>query len=148
MSEVNDLLADAPPPSVSRPNADVVPPEATNQKYERLASLGRLAATCGPGNTGEQTHDLPQYTVPLPLRSFPDNPPRRRPSDIELPRTVKNRLVERRVYFLASSTRSGQKISPRRADPFSVSQPNADVVPSEAVKLALERTHYLTITAL
>ncbi|KAI8488086.1 hypothetical protein Bbelb_342040 [Branchiostoma belcheri] len=30
----------------------------------------------------------------------------------------------------------------------SVSRPNADVVPPEAVKLALERTHYLTITAL
>ncbi|KAI8516912.1 hypothetical protein Bbelb_054930 [Branchiostoma belcheri] len=29
-----------------------------------------------------------------------------------------------------------------------VSRPNADVVPPEAVKLALERTHYLTITAL
>ncbi|KAI8509447.1 hypothetical protein Bbelb_132950 [Branchiostoma belcheri] len=27
-TEVNDLLADAPPPSVSRPNADVVPPQA------------------------------------------------------------------------------------------------------------------------
>ncbi|KAI8519216.1 hypothetical protein Bbelb_024730 [Branchiostoma belcheri] len=36
MSEVNDLLADAPPPSVSWPNADVVPPKA------RLDSLGCL----------------------------------------------------------------------------------------------------------
>ncbi|KAI8494435.1 hypothetical protein Bbelb_276610 [Branchiostoma belcheri] len=32
--------------------------------------------------------------------------------------------------------------------PVSVSRPNADVVPPEALKLALERTHYLTITAL
>ncbi|KAI8482324.1 hypothetical protein Bbelb_399150 [Branchiostoma belcheri] len=31
---------------------------------------------------------------------------------------------------------------------FGVSRPNADVVRTEAVKLALERTHYLTITAL
>ncbi|KAI8506516.1 hypothetical protein Bbelb_159430 [Branchiostoma belcheri] len=36
----------------------------------------------------------------------------------------------------------------RGASASSLSRPNADVVPPEAVKLALERTHYLTITAL
>ncbi|KAI8479354.1 hypothetical protein Bbelb_429080 [Branchiostoma belcheri] len=35
----------------------------------------------------------------------------------------------------------------RGAPASSVSRPNAGVVPPEAVKLVLERTHYLTITA-
>ncbi|KAI8513309.1 hypothetical protein Bbelb_099480 [Branchiostoma belcheri] len=44
-AEVNDLLADAPLPSVSRPNADVVPPEAT-----QIAMRGnRFETTSGSG---------------------------------------------------------------------------------------------------
>ncbi|KAI8491821.1 Anaphase promoting complex subunit 7 [Branchiostoma belcheri] len=47
--------------------------------------------------------------------------------------------------FLRASLR---KVSDRHRNVSSVSRPNADVVPPEAVKLALERTHHLTITAL
>ncbi|KAI8510543.1 hypothetical protein Bbelb_114590 [Branchiostoma belcheri] len=41
ISEVNDLLADAPPPSVSRPNADVVPPEARRPLTRRKCAPRR-----------------------------------------------------------------------------------------------------------
>ncbi|KAI8519731.1 hypothetical protein Bbelb_029880 [Branchiostoma belcheri] len=58
-------------------------------------------------------------------------------------------IIPREVRFNGEGTRGcWRKLAGQGAIWRGVSRPNADVVPPEAVKLVLERTHYLTITAL